>query len=504
MQATASKVSSPQHAITDLYNEQNNTFLVQFSPIFIVVMALAGVASFAITGFLGYAAANDKGYHTFGDWLFQKPWLLFLWFCAVMITVLWAIFRDPSLRRQRIQVLIVTALAIALVILAFYFRDVFQSLLNAIRDFLAQLLHIHIDQALLFAIINYGILAVFWGDSINRWVRRARGLPIAPEVDIGLPNARPLFQLQPPTLPELISGSFIAGAVLSVALWGIFNPVTMGAIANATNHAIGTQCATNCSAVDFNQMLFYFFIGLLVLALTALVNGLSALGGVNRSQEIPAPDTSVDETGTQKGARGVIQTLLQSLLGPFARRKGTGSITTALAALALALRTVLWPALILAAVTGLALMAQYIQIYTHGISCVHGGSPSACDVLVNRLDTLQTATDIGVIVAAGIVAILGTAFAPALVVFRLRVAENTLRFMSLTGTIILLTFWIFSLALSGFNVVVSPTLAGATTRWPFAQPGALTVISFLALIAYALRLAFVQSRKKPKQTGATT
>ncbi|HKD74348.1 MAG TPA: hypothetical protein VKB76_02590, partial [Ktedonobacterales bacterium] len=322
--------------------------------------------------------------------------------------------------------------------------------------------------------------------------------------DIGLPNARGLFQLQPPTLPELISGSFIAGAVLSVALWGIFNPVTLGVIANATNHAIGTRCATNCYTVDFNQMLLYFFVGLLVLALTALVNGLSALGGVNRSSEIPAPDTNVDETGTQKGARGVIQTLLQSLLGPFARRKGSGSITTALAALALALRTILWPALILAAVTGLALMAQYIQIYTHGTSCAHGGSPSACDVMVNRLDTLQTVTDIGVIVAAGIVAILGTAFAPALIVFRLRVAENTLRFMSLTGTIILLTFWIFSLALSGFNVVVSPTLAGATTRWPFAQPGTLTIISFAALLLYALRLFIQQSRKRNKQDGVTT
>lgn len=51
----------------------------------------------------------------------------------------------------------------------------------------------------------------------------------------------------------------------------------------------------------------------------------------------------------------------------------------------------------------------------------------------------------------GLVAVLGVVFSAALLVFRWRVAENSLRFLGLIGFVALLTFWIFSLALWAIN-----------------------------------------------------
>ena len=69
-----------------------------------------------------------------------------------------------------------------------------------------------------------------------------------------------------------------------------------------------------------------------------------------------------------------------------------------------------------------------------------------------------------------------------LLIFNLRVAENTFRFLGLIGFIILLTFWIFSLALSGFNGLL--TLTGATHREPFPPFGVATIISLAALLIW--------------------
>jgi len=69
-----------------------------------------------------------------------------------------------------------------------------------------------------------------------------------------------------------------------------------------------------------------------------------------------------------------------------------------------------------------------------------------------------------------------------ILVFRIRVAENTFRFLGLIGFILLLTFWIFSLALSGFNGLLK--LTGATLREPFPPFGAATIISLAALIIW--------------------
>src|SRR5262249_42733980 len=105
--------------------------------------------------------------------------------------------------------------------------------------------------------------------------------------------------------------------------------------------------------------------------------------------------------------------------------------------LALSLRTVAWPALIVLAIFGLSEVAIDLQSYL------------ASDT--RRLKALRLR---GPGVAWGGGAALAIAFAAAFFVFRWRVADNTLRFLGLIGFVVLLVFWIFSAALAVVNFLL--------------------------------------------------
>src|SRR5689334_20504227 len=94
-----------RQAITDLYDERRGAFLVQYPIWLVLTLGLAGIAAFAITGFTGYEPGPPFG----------EPWILYLWFCALVITLQASIFRNRALRFQLILTLSVTILCIALV-----------------------------------------------------------------------------------------------------------------------------------------------------------------------------------------------------------------------------------------------------------------------------------------------------------------------------------------------------------------------------------------------------
>ena len=106
---------------------------------------------------------------------------------------------------------------------------------------------------------------------------------------------------------------------------------------------------------------------------------------------------------------------------------------------ALSLRTVAWPLLVLLCIYGVDQVAFYIQQYLHG-------SKSASDALFQ----------VGPALLWGIGAALALVASAALLVFRWRVADNSMRFLGLIGFVLLLTFWIFSLALAGLNLLLLP------------------------------------------------
>src|SRR5512146_2446754 len=102
MPDTALGSERADQAFTDLYDEKRHTFLIKYPVWVILGLSLSGVVIFALTGYLGYSPSEP---------LYQ-PWLLFLWFCALLITLQISIFRHQSLRKRLIATLVMSLLAI--------------------------------------------------------------------------------------------------------------------------------------------------------------------------------------------------------------------------------------------------------------------------------------------------------------------------------------------------------------------------------------------------------
>ena len=92
-----------------------------------------------------------------------------------------------------VAALVVTLISMVIVgILYFYKLD----FLNLIEDFLRNVLNIRFllpnltGNKFLYALINFAIIAVFWIDTIRRWIRSAQGKPINSRIDIGLGGAK--------------------------------------------------------------------------------------------------------------------------------------------------------------------------------------------------------------------------------------------------------------------------------------------------------------------------
>jgi hypothetical protein len=479
-----------RHAITDLYDEEQRAFLVHYPVLLIVGLGLAGVAAFALAGFLGYPLLGQPHSYAGADQAFVQPWPLFLWFSALEITLLASILRDHSLRRRLIATIIVALLAVVVVGII-YFN-------NSLPGFIQQLLNQHVllrkiaGSPATYTIVNFGLLAIFWADTVRRWLRRARGLAPNPRVNIGVESGTDDKDM--PSLQELISGDLIAGALLALLLSIVFKTNVIASVIH-TQPPVDT-CRVSwpiggcpigggggigdpptLTFMDLIQTLIYLPLGLIILALTATVSGLGAVGGVNErgaAQGVPVATTG--RSSTVPIAEDVATTVLTTLKSALDRR-----LRLLASNLALSLRMIGWPSLIVFGTWGVAELSTYIQSYLH--------SPK----------TLANALANGLPAAGwGLAAALTTVFAAALMLFRWRVAANSLRFLGLVGFIVLLTFWIFSLALWGFNQLLLQT--GASARHPFDPPSWTTAISLAALVLFGLFVGLRGTRKPAAQS----
>ncbi len=479
------ELDSSRHAITDLYDEQRRAFLVQYPVWFIVALALSGVVVFAITGFYGY-----------GNSVVRQPWDLFLWFCAVLITLQISIFRNESLRRRLLVILLFTVASIVFIGITYFnasLPDILRQLLQGGRFF--RFLATNVWS---YTILNFGILAIFWADTVRRWIRRSRGMPPNPRVSIGI--EAPFRPEELPTMQELVSGDLIAGAVLTLALAFIFRPEILNLFIHPNNAGPLTTCTVSwplggchgygggmsdpptLSFLDLIQSLIYLPLGLIILALSATLSGLGAVGGVDaKSTEIDAPlnpENDAGQSSTVPIAVDVTTTVINTIRSALDRR-----IRLLLNNLALSLRMIGWPTLIVFATYGLAELSTDIQNYLHS---GRGLGDAALYIL--------PAAAWGALAACGVV------FSAALMLFKWRVAENTFRFLGLVGFILLLTFWIFSLALWGFNLLLLQTHA-LTGRHPFDPPSSPTAVSFVALVIFGILLLVRRSRRRPPAAG---
>jgi hypothetical protein len=463
-----------RQAITDLYDEKRGAFLVQYPIWLILTLGLVGIAAFAITGFTGYEPGPPFG----------KPWILFLWFCALVITLQASIFRNRALRVQLILTLIVTVICIALVGLD-AFADLLPKFIQNLLN-LGEALRGLATNVWTYTILNFGIILIFWIDSIRRWIRRARGLAPNEMVPL-LPDetAQSLNEEDLPSLEELVSGDLLAGAALTLILSFLFSidvvrlVITQPGINVCTVSVPFAGCVApgdasafyTLSYLDRVQSLIYLPFGLITLGLIATLSGLNAAAGVSPAKTVArlASTPRRASSATAPIAMDVTDTVVNTLRSAIDRRVRNLARNTALS-----LRTVAWPLLVLLCIYGVDKSAFYVQQYLHG-------SKSPGDALFQ----------VGPALLWGVGAALAMVAAAALLVFRWRVADNSLRFLGLIGFVLLLTFWIFSLALAGLNLLLLPSLLNVTALKPFYPPGLSTLISLVALTIFGA-IAFVR------------
>lgn len=486
MRAMLNRPSNHQHAYTDLYDEGRRAFLVQYPVGLIIGLGLAGVAVFMLTGFLGF---RDPLEPDFTAVVFKEPWALYLWFCALIIALQCSILRHPSLRPQLVATLAVTITCIILVGVIYYYN---RDLTRFLQDFL-QNLGLRIPQigqsALTYTVLNFGIIAIFWLSTIRRWTRRAMNKPLRVSANIGLDETVDLAATEP-ELPQLVAGDLIAGTIIVLVLGLLFQASVINALSNLLQTGVtidtcavtlpGTGCVSpgdlaahsTLNFLDIIQALVYLPLGLLTLALSAVIKGLG--------QQVDADDTS-------SIYERVVRELINTVRAALNRRVGIAFN------LALGLRTVAWPALILLGTIAVAAASRGIQGYLHllsdqrtcagaGYTVAACGSEQVADFVRTNLANFAQYQNVGLALLWGVIAVLSIVFSAALLLFRWRVAENSLRFLGLVGFTVLLTFWIFSLALSGFNGLFS--LTHLSDRVPFPQPGTATIASFAALLLF--------------------
>jgi hypothetical protein len=498
------------YAITDVYDERRRTFLVQYPIWVVVLLGLAGVLAFALVGFLGYQDGfkNDSSGVYF---VFKEGWPLFLWFCALIMALEISILRNPKLRGQLVATLLVTLISIVIVAIIYFFGG--GNFLKLLQDLL-QSINIRVllenirGGKVLYAFINFAMIAVFWIDTIRRWIRSSRGKPVNSRVDIGLGGTKTSAgPADNPTLQELISGDLIAGAALVALLALVFRSDVLSAFSSVLGINVPVDnCATvwpfgTCTSpggglanpptltfIDTIQALIYLPLGLLILALSAMLSGFGAVGGVNE-QTIGQSDIKpvTDESSTESVSEQVSLTVINTLRSALNRR-----LRIALDNMLYSLRNAVWPILILIGVIAVASSAKFTRLYLH-LQSDANTCPTACKATLNFFGwPYQYVIYAGLF---GILAVVAIVLAVTILVFRIRVAENTFRFLGLIGFILLLTFWIFSLALSGFNGLLK--LTGASQREPFPPFGVATIISLAALIIWGAIALIRRMRNRP-------
>ncbi len=461
--ARSSGLRTSQHAITDVYDTERGAFLVRYPPALVIGLAIAGVIAFAVAGFLGYSS-NE---------IFYKPWALYFWFCALIVTLLWSIFRNRALRGQLIAVLIIAALCIILAYLVGNPTGYIRKLLETYLPLLAK-------EQITYVIINFAVILLYWGDTVRRWARRARGL--RPHAALDLMTGQKIETADPEDLPsmsELVSGDLFAGAVLTSLLSYLFQRDVMSFITQTPL----TDCSVSVSfppsgcvgggpgapatlatltLIDQTQALGYLAIGLIILGVAATMGGFGSVGGaampVGVSRAVYAVLADGNPPVTTPITTGVAETILDALRAAISRR-----LRELFLGIARSLRNIVWPALLFTSTYGVYQLSQNIQAYLH-----------ESKTLANAGHYILPAAEWGLLSVMTIV------LSAALVVFKWRVVDNTMRFLGLIGLIVLLTFWIFSLALWGFNKLLEQFEPNVVR--PFDPPSVATVISFGALV----------------------
>jgi len=511
-----SEVSSPLRAITDVFDPRRGAILVRYSTKVKVRLTLSGLLAFAITGFLGYRGQTyGQDVWSVGlsilDFIFGEPWVMFVWLCALILTLETSVLRHPSLERQR-QVLVmgtVVSMILGSGLYLLYKLGLRPNPCNPSCPVQLPDLTGLLGNPWTYILANSALLLALAITAALHW-RRSRGQALDPMIDLqtGLPIQPKLEDL--PNVEELVAGDLTtrAFAVLLLALLFRFD-----VIARFTSVSLPESTFTELFLFDLAVFFLALVVGLFLVGLDVNEAGLTAMDAPSAEEEggdAAARPMSLIEVG-QEMALTLIDILLSPVRRPHTavgRRIGT-SVRGSLGTLA-------WPLLIFVGVGGVGWLSILIKSYLQ----------NSASKITDQLRSFLHQPDVGLLVAyvaghlweyelralaAGALAIFGTTFAMAALISRWRVAGNSLRLLARLGFILLNTFCIFSVVLWGLNQLLLLLLGYyAPSNPPFIVPGRLqpfnpgvpTSISFVVLAGFGVLSIIDRPRRKRTKQGA--
>lgn len=445
------------HAISDVYCEKRHWFLVEYPSSLIVGISAAGLLAFILVGFLGYNGRLDCGGQA-TCWqleVFRHPWPLYVWFSTLLIALQVSILRNDRLRAKLVATLVATLISTVLAYWLYFYGHL---------DLVVQeILHLHFgtlsrlfSNKYFLTFLDFGLIVLFFADTVLRWSRRARGLRPAADLADDTPQAAGPDE---PHVSEMAAGDFLAGLVLFGLMAMIFTYTFIHGVA-ALPHAppnpqypirldvaqvpgeIPLLGGVELSQIDRFLALICLPLGFLILGITALLSGMSAIGAVDdlKPRPVPAIQGSSESVTAQVGL--VILNTLRSAVDRYFR--------VILARAAYAMRNFFWLVLVFFASLGLVVLAVEVQTYLH-----NHNAPG-------QLGTIAAA------VVATAVAVLSAVLSASLLLFSGRVAANSLRLLGWIGFVLSLTFWLFSAGMVGLDWIfqvaglVPPSLSTAS------------------------------------------
>ncbi len=475
-----------RHASTDIYCAQEHRSRMRYPLALIGGLIAAGVIAFMLAGFLGYFNCSVQftvnGHAVLGpdgkaqcwrdQWYpilyLKEPWPLFLWLSGLMILLQYSILRHHL--RRLVMTLVITIISIVIVAVVYLLGP--DSVVKALLQPPNGLLY----QPITYAVLNFGIILAFMIDSGRRWLGY-RKTELNPNVMQDLMSTDPnkSIALRRAKMGELVSGDLIAGMILCGVLSFVFtdgfikgfltlvasNVFACGQTTLANLYACPVPGPHNALYIHgavpvFSGHYIYqvdsflaglcFVPGVAVLANTAFLRGLNPLSGAtgaSRSVRTIGGDATSSEDVAGEVGLAVLDALREALeryILPYARRA------------VLSLRNILWPLLILIGSFSFALCGRFTQYYLHHYdpAYVLTGTCSSLRALPQCHPT-DPHRYLELAVAFGLTGFLCTVFSAALLMISGRIVSNSLRLMGRVGFVLLLTFWMFAMALFGFN-----------------------------------------------------
>jgi hypothetical protein len=478
-----------RHADTDVYCAKRGTSLVQMPLVVIIGIIVVGLVAFLVAGFVGYAAGvcvagdpattiieagqrvcwHDPWYHFI---YLKEPWPLFIWFSGLMVLIQVAVLRAHV--RRLIATLIVTAVSILIVAIVYLLGP------GAVERFLLHYPDGLIYQPATYLLLNFGLIGAFLVDSTRRWLIYG-GTELNPQrQDLQAADPSRSMALRRAKIGELVSGDLIAGMVLCAVLAFVFTEgflrtlfgVAGGSvfdcgpnlISPAIHRVTGSNSVAPCPVPGPHNALFISSViplfgghtinlvdtviavvclvpGVGVLAITAFIRGLDPLSRAT------SPASSLSVAGANARGQDVagevgmavfdaLNEALRRYILPYARRA------------VLSLRNILWPLLILIGSFSFALCGRFIQYYLHHYDPTYYCNPA---LKIANCQAPNNLTYLLLALAFGFTGFFTTVASAALLMMSSRIFANTMQLLGRVGYVLLLTFWLFSFALFGFN-----------------------------------------------------